>query len=354
MKRIIIIIAVSLSALSCGSNVSSVPQCIIEGNLSGLEGDGWIYMVDAWDDSIVIDSTRYQDGVFRFEVDAAEPTMVMLACNELPDPRLHRFFNDAGTLSLTGSVEVARKAQVSGTPLNDALNDVVRQMDEYYAESSMVKRQDRCMELFTEALNDNSGNALSLNLIEMSVQGMHPYVLLQYMEHLEPYLADKARAKQLKEYLERLLPVSPAIEGCDVKPYYIDMEYPDVNGSIVKLSDIVNNPKNKCVYIDFWATWCGPCRIFMESLAKTYEQYKDKGLEVYTVSLDNNTEAWKKLVTEKNFCWIDVIGGMSIPESKAYVVSGVPTSVLIDCSTGLIIGRELYGDMLDAKLKEIL
>ena len=354
MKRIIIIIAVSLSALSCGSNVSSVPQCIIEGNLSGLEGDGWIYMVDAWDDSIVIDSTRYQDGVFRFEVDAAEPTMVMLTCNELPDTRLHRFFNDAGMLSLTGSVEVARKAQVSGTPLNDALNDVVRQMDEYYAESSMVKRQDRCMELFTEALNGNSGNALSLKLIEMSVQGMHPYVLLQYMEHLEPYLADKAHAKQLKEYLEQLLSVSPAIEGCDVKPYYIDMEYPDVNGSIVKLSDIVNNPKNRCVYIDFWATWCGPCRIFMESLAKTYEQYKDKGLEVYTVSLDNNTEAWKKLVTEKNFCWIDVIGGMSIPESKAYVVSGVPTSVLIDCSTGLIIGRELYGDMLDAKLKEIL
>ena len=354
MKRIIIIIAVSLSALSCGSNVSSVPQCIIEGNLSGLEGDGWIYMVDAWDDSVVIDSTRYQDGVFRFEVDAAEPTMVMLTCNELPDTRLHRFFNDAGMLSLTGSVEVARKAQVSGTPLNDALNDVVRQMDEYYAESSMVKRQDRCMELFTEALNGNSGNALSLKLIEMSVQGMHPYVLLQYMEHLEPYLADKAHAKQLKEYLEQLLSVSPAIEGCDVKPYYIDMEYPDVNGSMVKLSDIVNNPKNRCVYIDFWATWCGPCRIFMESLAKTYEQYKDKGLEVYTVSLDNNTEAWKKLVTEKNFCWIDVIGGMSIPESKAYVVSGVPTSVLIDCSTGLIIGRELYGDMLDAKLKEIL
>ena len=343
-----------LGLISVIATISCNPVCVIEGNLTGMEGEGWIYMVDAWDDSVVIDSTRYQDGAFRFEVDAAEPTMVMLTCNELPDPSLHRFFNDEGTLSLTGSVEGSRKAQVGGTPLNDALNDVVRQMDEYYAESSMVKRQDRCMELFTEALNANSGNALSLNLIEMSVHGMHPYVLLQYMEHLDPYLADKAHAKKLKENLERLLPVSPAIEGCDIKPYYIDMEYPDVNGSMVKLSDIVNNPKNKCVYIDFWATWCRPCRIFMESLAKTYEQYKDKGLEVYTVSLDNNTEVWKKLVTENNFGWIDVIGGMSMPESKAYVVSGVPTSVLIDCSTGLIIGRELYGDMLDAKLKEIL
>lgn len=345
---------VLVCALTVIAAVSCKPVCVIEGNLTGMEGDGWIYMVDAWDDSIVIDSTRYQDGVFRFEVDAAEPTMVMLTCNELPDPRLHRFFNDAGTLSLTGSVEVARKAQVSGTPLNDALNDVVSQMDEYYAESSMVKRQDRGMELFTEALNGNSGNALSLNLIEMSVQGMHPYVLLQYMEHLEPYLADKAHAKQLKEYLERLLPVSPAIEGCDVKPFYIDMEYPDVNGSMVKLSDIVNNPKNKCVYIDFWATWCGPCRMYMESLAETYKKYKDKGFEVYTVSCDTNTEAWRKLVTEQDFGWIDVIGGMSMPEWKSYVVKGVPTSILIDCSTGLIVGREIYGDMLDEKLEEIL
>ena len=92
----------------------------------------------------------------------------------------------------------------------------------------------------------------------------------------------------------------------------------------------------------------------MENLAKTYALYKDKGFEVYTVSCDSNTEAWKKHVKEKDFGWIDVIGGMSMPEWKSYVISGVPTSILIDCSTGLIIGRELYGDMLDAKLKEIL
>ena len=347
-KYFIIFTTALLLAASCK------PVCTVEGNLTGLEGEGWIYMVDAWDDSIVIDSTRYQDGVFRFEVDAAEPTMVMLTCNELPDPRLHRFFNDAGTLSLTGSVEVARKAQVSGTPLNDALIDVLRQMDEYFAESSMTKRQERCMALFTGALNDNSGNALSLRLAEISMLGMHPYVLMQYMSQLKPYLQDKAHTKELKTELERLLPVSPAIEGSDVKPYYIDMEYPDVNGTMIKLSDVVTNPKNKYVYIDFWATWCGPCKAFMIPLGKTYELYKDKGFEVYTVSCDNNTDAWKKHVKEKDFGWIDVIGGMSMPEWKSYVISGVPTSILIDCSTGLIVGRDLHGDMLDAKLEELL
>ena len=210
------------------------------------------------------------------------------------------------------------------------------------------------MALFTGALNDNSGNALSLRLAEISMQGMHPYVLLQYMSQLKPYLQDKAHTKELKTELERLLPVSPAIEGSDVKPYYIDMEYPDVNGTMIKLSDVVTNPKNKYVYIDFWATWCCPCKAFMIPLGKTYELYKDKGFEVYTVSCDNNTDAWKKHVKEKDFGWIDVIGGMSMPEWKSYVISGVPTSILIDCSTGLIIGRDLHGDMLDAKLEELL
>lgn len=347
-RKILFLVLAVIGAASCK------PVCTVEGNLTGLEGEGWIYMVDAWDKSAVIDSAKYVDGVFRFEVSAEEPTRVMLTCNELPDPRLHTFFNDKGTISLTGSVEDARKAQVSGTPFNSTLIDVLRQMDEYFAEISMTKRQERCMALFTGALNDNSGTALSLRLAEISMQGMHPYVLLQYMSQLKPYLQDKAHTKALKTELERLLPVSPAIEGSDVKPYYIDMEYPDANGTMIKLSDVVTNPKNKYVYIDFWATWCGPCKAYMIPLAKTYELYKDKGFEVYAVSCDNNTDAWKKHVTEKNFGWIDVIGGMSMPEWKSYVISGVPTSILIDCSTGLIIGRDLHGDMLDAKLEELM
>ena len=87
------------------------PVCTVEGNLTGLEGEGWIYMVDAWDKSAVIDSAKYVDGVFRFEVSAEEPTRVMLTCNELLDPRLHTFFNDKGTISLTGSVEDVRAMQ---------------------------------------------------------------------------------------------------------------------------------------------------------------------------------------------------------------------------------------------------
>lgn len=352
MKSTEIILAFATLVAIASCTQSTTPTCIVEGNLTGLEGDGWVYMTDMWNDGEVIDSTEYHNGVFRFEVSAEEPTMVFLHADCFA--HLHRFFNDPGIITLTGSAEDARKARVGGTPMNDYLLKMESKLNENLGEQSLLKRMEACTELYTSALEENAGNALSVRLIQQSTVGFHPSILLEYINQLEPYLKEKAFTKELNDELERLLLVSPAIEGCDVKPYYIDMEYPDVNGNMIKLSDVVNNPKNRYVYIDFWATWCGPCRMYMESLAKTYEKYKDNGFEVYTVSCDTNTEAWKKLVAEKDFGWIDVIGGMSMPEWKSYVVTSVPTSILIDCSTGLIIGRELYEDLLDDKLKELL
>lgn len=343
-------LSVLISLVSCTQ--TPAPTCIVEGQLTGLEGDGWIYMTDKWNDFEVIDSTEYHDGRFRFEVSAEHPTSVALRDGYFAE--FHSFFNDSGTITLNGSADEARRSHVGGTLMNDYLIALEGKLAAIMPEQSLVKRMEQITELYTSAFEENAGNALSVMLIQQSAIGFHPSILLDYLDQLQPYLKDKSFTQNLKEELERLMAVSPAIEGCDVKPYYIDMEYPDVNGNMIRLSDVVNNPKNRYVYIDFWATWCGPCRMYMKSLAKTYKKYKDKGLEVYTVSCDTKTEAWQKLVTEQNFGWINVIGGMNMPEWKSYVVTGVPTSILIDCSTGLIVGRELYEDLLDSKLRDLL
>lgn len=352
MRRIILFAAVLISGISCGINVDLEKKCIIEGNLSGLEGEGWVYMTDKWNDFEVIDSTEYHDGTFRFEVIAEKPTMVFLHTGYYSE--LHSFFNDPGTITLSGSVDDVRKAQVTGTPMNDSCNALNKELEKNMAEPSMVRRFELCTELFSSELDENMGNAYSLHLIQLCETGMHPFVLLEYVDKLEPYLKDKAFTSELKNRLESLIPISAYLEESGIKPYFIDTEYPDANGNAVRLSEVVDNPKNKCIYIDFWATWCGPCRYSMKALRETYGKYHDKGFEVLAVSCDTDIEAWKKCIKDEGFEWINVIGEISSSGWKAYMVEAVPTSILIDCSTGLIVGRDLYGDMLDRKLEEIL
>lgn len=352
MKQFFSFVAALVCAAAC-NHVNDSNICIIEGNLSGLEGDGWIYMTDMWNDSEIIDSVEYHDGVFRFEVCADEPTKVFLHAGCFSDFTIE-FFNDPGKITLSGSVEDARKAQVSGTPMNDAVLEMHRNLDKLMSEPSFVKRTEYCTEYFTKELNDNKGNAYYLSLIRMCESGIHPLVLLDYMESLEPYLKGKAFTSTLKDRLERLTAVSPYMEGSDVKPYYIYMEYPDTEGNPVRLSEVVSKPGNRFVYIDFWATWCGPCRAYMKSLKETYAQYKDKGFEVFAVSCDKDIEAWKKCIEDDGHGWINVRGELYSPEWKAYMVNGLPTTILIDCSTGLIIGRDLIGDMLTTKLEELM
>lgn len=352
-----LMLAAFVAVSVCGCTAGSGKKCIVEGNLQGVEGEEWIYMVDAWNGKEVLDSTKCKDGMFRFETVAEKPTKVELLYSVYGTELPYTFFNDPGTISLSGPVEGNRNVRVTGTPMNDAYYELEKKMVGFMRESSIVKRAELCTIAFKEELGRNLGNALSLQLVMMSEAGMHPSELIGYMDALEPYLKEKTFARNLRNKLERLLLVSPGIEGSGIEPHYIDMEYPAPDGNMTRLSDVVEKPENKYVLIDFWATWCGACIEVMEMLEVTYNKYKDKGFEVYSVSIDQDIEAWKKFISAKNTGWIDVIGGINnpnLPEWNKYVISGIPASILIDCSTGCIIGRDLHGDMLDAKLEELL
>ena len=353
IRKVTLWILICLAFVACNGSGASEQKCVIDSNINGLDGQGWIYMVDTWNGNEVLDSTQFNNGVFRYEVDAKQPTMVMLR-TEYENILKTGFINDSGFISLQGNVNEIAKMPVQGTPMNDILVELKKKMEECFIEPSMIKRMELCTELFSAKLDENSGNACSIVMVEMSLSGIHPTVLLGYMDKLEPYLKDKAYVRKLKGKLERLEKVSPYIEGSGIAPCYIDMEYPGVTGDMIKLSDVIANPKNKYVYIDFWSTWCAPCVAYLQSLKNTYKLYKDMGFEVYAVSCDSNVEGWKQFVAEENAGWIDVVAGASFPQWKAYEIDGIPTSFLIDCPTGMIVGRDLFGDMLNAKLDELL
>jgi peroxiredoxin len=130
-----------------------------------------------------------------------------------------------------------------------------------------------------------------------------------------------------------------------------DLVMPDVNGKNVSLSSF----KGKYVLVDFWASWCGPCRAENPNVVNSFNKYKNKNFTVLGVSLDKDKAAWIQAIKADGLIWPQ-ISDLAFWKSKAvdvYKFEGIPYNVLVD-PKGIVIAEELRGDALEAKLAEVL
>lgn len=196
-------------------------------------------------------------------------------------------------------------------------------------------------ESFLEGLKESTKDNKSLS------DGDIQKLLMVYQQELQQRMMQKQLQQQQQGGgASRNMSKSNVAQGQDAPE--IDLQTPD--GKNLKLSDL----RGKYVLVDFWASWCKPCRLENPNVVKVYQKYKDKGFEILGVSLDRDRNRWLQAIAADNLTWKHVsdLKYFNSAAAVTYGVQAIPFTVLVD-KEGKIIAQNLRGQSLYSKLEEI-
>ena len=206
-----------------------------------------------------------------------------------------------------------------------------------------------------EFINKHKDSDFSLVLLESKMRDnkFDLNKVKENFESLKPIIEKSNDNKYIAGLIETFIKKNEASKAFDIGQIAPDFSAPTPDGDIIKLSDI----KGKVTLIDFWASWCKPCRIENPNVVKVYEKYHDKGLEIISVSLDkpDKKDAWIKAIEDDNLQWHHVsnLKYWNDPVAQMYQVRSIPATFLLDAE-GKIIAKKLRGAALENKIAELL
>jgi thiol-disulfide isomerase/thioredoxin len=348
--KLLLIIAVSLMIgfSGCQSNQNQSDYCTVKGTVKGLNDGTKLELLDAFNQWEVVGTGSVKQGAFEIHPDVSSPTHAYLYVRE--GKQLKDFILEPGTIlvEVDANDEEDLGTGAKGTPSNE--------IEYKYLALSHSGNQEAAQVIKDSVLNAEQTGALALAKVEYwcksSVQA------LGVLDRLSPELAALPLIDELRKELTQRIKTEPRVEGSDIVPLFIDMEYPDVNGKPISLNSVVNDPSNRYVLVDFWATWCTGCVEAMPQLKEIYSKYHDKGLEIYGLSVDANCKNWEAFLAKNQLAWVNVCEGSGGRKENSkvrqdYALRGYPTTLIIDCQSGEVIARgEL--EKIEAMLAELL
>ena len=360
--------------LLCTASVFAQQPCKVKGAVDGLEGSKMVCLSVAWSDQ-VLDSTIIKNGRFEFVIPISDTTTqypLIVSCkgtNDIGMPIQVQLYAEPGAdLKVTLSPD-HHKTEVIGSPLNF----IYKMMTEKYLElmqgviTLRTAAADESLSEAERAEKDKQANAEQMKIIQFEQQfaeqnldniiGINLFAeravvfdkkdIARMMDEIPAKWDNHPDVIQLRKNQET---EAKTAEG---EPF-IDLTMPDTKGKNVSLSQYIK--KNKLTLVDFWASWCGPCRASIPGVKRLYEKYKKQGFGVVGVSLDTKKQAWLKAIQELDLPWPQMsdLKGWDSAASTAYNIKGIPFTLLVT-KDGTIVGRNIWGEEgLEKRVAEIL
>ena len=350
--------------------VAQNPGYVVSGTVEGVPDGTKVYIAEmqGYFSFVPSDSTLVKNGRYEMKGQQKQPVLrFVMAVVDKSDPLMAQFIleNTHITINLTKD---PKTTVVIGGRDNELWAEFNKKEEDYNSkveptwkianDSTKTQVERDIAQKKLDEFNKLQNAKHTQFLVDNIPSGVSSILLGYYYTQLdEPTLTKILALMKEKcpndEVYREIVKEREITKKTGVGAQYTDIALNTPEGKLIKVSDFVG--KNKVTMIDFWASWCGPCRQEMPNVIKAYNEYKEKGFAVVGVSLDNNKKAWKEAIQKLGIPWPQMsdLKGWQSAGAALYNVRSIPATILID-QKGKIIAKDLRGEELEIKLKEIL
>ena len=286
---------------------------------------------------INVDTAKIENGTFSFNDSITQSPIVGLVAYQ-GSSRPIPFIMETGTVEL--AIDSTRKVSLKGTSKNnqyqqflDELNNPDATMDDYQAS-------------IYNYIKSNLDSPIGEYFLMTRGKNLNGEQLKELLTIAKPRVKGYTNYESLNKRLE-------VLNATAIGKVYTDIKGLTPEGKEISLSEYAG--KGKYVLVDFWASWCPPCRKEMPAIVELYKKYNSKGFEIVGVSIDDKNDDWKKGITDLKITWPQMsdLQGWKSPLAEAYGVTSIPQTFLLD-KDGKIIAKSLDAEQLAEKLQELL